>query len=138
MCPTSEQWGMPRIEPLYPVDKIVLSRTITAPTNLRGQVDRLAVTAAMFMKYWSQETRPSDMPHAYHFLVRLGCETCARDAYAQIDANPKVFPLNFASRYVELIFYKEGRTQHGKRFKSHEREQAASDYVGGYCTAVGG
>jgi hypothetical protein len=85
MCPTSEQWGIPRIDPLYPVDRIVRSRTITAPTNLRGQVDLLAVTAAMFMKYWSQETRPSDMPHAYHFLMLLGCETYEGNAATQID-----------------------------------------------------
>lgn len=48
---------MPRIDPLYPVDKIVRSRTITEPTNLRGQVEREATTAAMFIKYWSQDTR---------------------------------------------------------------------------------
>src|SRR5262245_44455730 len=36
---------------------MVRSRTMTAPTNLRGQVDREATTAAMFMKYWSQDTR---------------------------------------------------------------------------------
>jgi hypothetical protein len=42
---------MPRIEPLYPVDRIVRSRTMTDPTNLRGQVDREATTCAMFMKY---------------------------------------------------------------------------------------
>src|SRR5260221_9733841 len=32
---------------------------MTAPTNLRGQVDREATTCAMFMKYWSQGTRSS-------------------------------------------------------------------------------
>ena len=44
MCPSSAQWGMPRIDPLYPVDRMVRSRTITAPTNLRGQVEREATT----------------------------------------------------------------------------------------------
>src|SRR5258708_11182955 len=32
---------------------------MTAPTNLRGQVEREATTCAMFMKYWSQGTRSS-------------------------------------------------------------------------------
>src|SRR3954468_24479397 len=59
MWPTSVQWGMPRIDPLYPVDRMVRSRTITEPTNFRGQVDREATTWAMFMKYWSQGTRSS-------------------------------------------------------------------------------
>src|SRR3954447_22970926 len=59
MWPTSEQWGMPRIDPLYPVDRMVRSRTMTEPTNLRGQVEREATTCAMFMKYWSQGTRSS-------------------------------------------------------------------------------
>ena len=45
------------MEPLYPVDRMVLSRTITAPTNLRAQVDRDATTLAMLMKYSSQEAR---------------------------------------------------------------------------------
>jgi hypothetical protein len=45
------------MEPLYPVDRMVFSRTITAPTNLREQVDRDATTLAMFMKYSSQEAR---------------------------------------------------------------------------------
>ena len=48
---------MPRIDPLYPVDKMVFSRTIAAPTNLRAQVDREATTLAMFMKYSSHEAR---------------------------------------------------------------------------------
>lgn len=34
---------------------MVFSRTMTAPTNLRGQVERDATTLAMFMKYSSQE-----------------------------------------------------------------------------------
>src|SRR5664279_2763963 len=36
---------------------MVFSRTMTAPTNLRGQVERDATTLAMFMKYSSQEAR---------------------------------------------------------------------------------
>src|SRR5687767_8724606 len=36
---------------------MVLSRTITAPTNLRSQVERLATTWAMSMKYGSQSAR---------------------------------------------------------------------------------
>jgi hypothetical protein len=61
MCPTSEQWGIPRIDPLYPVERMVFSRTITEPTYLRGQVDRDATTVAMFMKYSSHDTRWSAM-----------------------------------------------------------------------------
>src|ERR1700730_17355047 len=57
--PTSQQCGIPRIEPLYPVDRIVRSRTITAPTCLRGQVERDATCPAMFMKYVCQSTRCS-------------------------------------------------------------------------------
>src|SRR5665213_1508396 len=41
---------------------MVRSRTMTAPTNLRGQVERDATTCAMFMKYWSQGTRSSIAP----------------------------------------------------------------------------
>src|SRR6266542_3103256 len=55
--PTSSQCGSPRIEPLYPVERIVRSRTITAPTCLRGQVEREATCWAMFMKYVCQSTR---------------------------------------------------------------------------------
>ena len=50
------------MEPLYPVDRIVRSRTMAAPTYLRGHVDREATTAAMFMKYWSQDTRGMTTP----------------------------------------------------------------------------
>lgn len=56
---------MPRIDPLYPVDRMVLSRTITAPTDLRGQVEREETTRAMFMKYSSQEARSAMRP-LYH------------------------------------------------------------------------
>src|SRR2546421_2247568 len=66
MCPTSVQWGIPRIDPLYPVDRMVRSRTITEPTYFRGQVEREATTCAMFMKYSSQETRASAMRMVYH------------------------------------------------------------------------
>ena len=45
------------MEPLYPVERMVFSRTMTAPTNLRGHVDRDATTFAMFMKYSSHEAR---------------------------------------------------------------------------------
>src|SRR5512134_1329546 len=38
---------------------MVLSRTMTAPTNLRGQVERLATVSAMRMKYSSHEARGS-------------------------------------------------------------------------------
>src|ERR1051325_11169927 len=57
MWPTSVQCGIPRIEPLYPVDRIVRLRTMTAPTYLRWQVDRVATTCAMLMKYSSQDAR---------------------------------------------------------------------------------
>src|SRR5579872_2229926 len=36
---------------------MVLSRTMTAPTCLRSQVEREATSAAIFMKYWCQSTR---------------------------------------------------------------------------------
>src|SRR5271155_5478161 len=36
---------------------MLLSRTMTAPTNLRSHVDRVETSRAMFMKYSSQETR---------------------------------------------------------------------------------
>src|SRR5512142_1669349 len=62
MWPTSLQCGRPRIDPLYPVERIVLSRTSTAPTCLRSQVARVATTRAMFMKYSSQLTRSSIVP----------------------------------------------------------------------------
>src|SRR5690606_17702780 len=40
-----------------PVDKIVRLRTRTAPTYLRGHVERVATTCAMLMKYSSQLAR---------------------------------------------------------------------------------
>ncbi len=47
---------------------MVLSRTITAPTDLRGQVERDDTTRAMFMKYSSQEARSAMRP-LYHDSV---------------------------------------------------------------------
>jgi hypothetical protein len=41
---------------------MVLSRTITAPTDLRGQVEREETTRAMFMKYSSQEALSAMRP----------------------------------------------------------------------------
>src|SRR5215218_5384838 len=55
--PTSSQWGIPEGLPLYPVVRIRLSRTITAPTARRGQVERVATSCAMRMKYSSHEGR---------------------------------------------------------------------------------
>src|SRR3989338_5894006 len=55
-CPTSSQWGIPRMLPLYPVESIVLSLTITAPTCFLSQVLLVATCFAMFMKYCSQFT----------------------------------------------------------------------------------
>src|SRR5918994_4348321 len=55
--PTSSQWGIPEGLPLYPVVRMRLSRTITAPTASRGQVERVATSCAMRMKYSSHEGR---------------------------------------------------------------------------------
>src|SRR6202162_1268199 len=55
--PTSSQCGRPRIDPLYPVERIVRSRAITAPTCFLGHVARVATCRAMFMKYVCQSTR---------------------------------------------------------------------------------
>src|SRR5215212_9567331 len=55
--PTSSQWGIPEGLPLYPVVRMRLSRTITAPTASRGHVERVATSCAMRMKYSSQEGR---------------------------------------------------------------------------------
>src|SRR5215217_1487899 len=63
--PTSSQWGIPEGLPLYPVVRIRLSRTITAPTARRGQVERVATSCAMRMKYSSQEGRT---------FFRVSCE----------------------------------------------------------------
>src|SRR5258706_7844869 len=49
--PSSSQCGSPRIDPVYPVDSTARSRTMTAPTCFRGQVDRVAACCAMPMKY---------------------------------------------------------------------------------------
>jgi hypothetical protein len=48
--PASAQCARPRIEPLYPVASSALSRTTTAPTLLRGHVERVAACTARFMK----------------------------------------------------------------------------------------
>src|SRR3982751_5484965 len=71
MWPTSEQCGIPRIEPLYPVDKMVRLRTSTAPTYLRGQVDRVATTCAMLMKYSSHEARGRTSSAMSRSLARI-------------------------------------------------------------------
>jgi hypothetical protein len=42
---------MPAGEPLYPVARIARSRTITAPTAARLQVERWAATRQICMKY---------------------------------------------------------------------------------------
>ncbi len=49
-CPTSSQWGIPRIDPLYPVERIMRSRTSNAPTCLRSHVEREETTRAISMK----------------------------------------------------------------------------------------
>lgn len=49
------------MDPLYPVARIERSRTTTAPTNLRSQVERVATSRAMFMKYSSQDALCLDM-----------------------------------------------------------------------------
>src|SRR5215210_6571890 len=55
--PTSSQCGIPEGLPLYPVVRILLSRTTTAPTARRGQVERVATWWAIRMKYSSHEGR---------------------------------------------------------------------------------
>src|ERR687894_1471984 len=55
--PTSSQCGIPEGLPLYPVVRILLSRTTTAPTARRGQVERVATSWAMRIKYSSHEGR---------------------------------------------------------------------------------
>src|SRR6266851_7058480 len=52
--PTSVQCGNPAGDPLYPVARILRSRTITAPTLARRQVERSATCRVIVMKYWSQ------------------------------------------------------------------------------------
>src|SRR6185436_11414446 len=74
MWPTSEQCGIPRIDPLYPVDRIVRLRTSTAPTYLRGQVERVATTCAMLMKYSSQEARSDVVGHESCYGLWLGVQ----------------------------------------------------------------
>src|SRR3989338_2481937 len=55
-CPTSSQCGIPLMLPLYPVESIVLSLAMTAPTCFLSQVLLVATSFAMFMKYCSQLT----------------------------------------------------------------------------------
>src|ERR671916_3462095 len=55
--PTSSQWGIPEGEPLYPVVRMRLSRTITAPTASRGHVERVATSCEIRMKYSSHDGR---------------------------------------------------------------------------------
>src|SRR3990172_7215138 len=53
--PPSPQFGTPRGVSLYPVDNTMRSLTITAPTQRRRHVDRLAARCAMRLKYSSQD-----------------------------------------------------------------------------------
>src|SRR6184192_940867 len=55
--PTSRQCGIPAGAPLYPVARMFLSRTNTAPTLARLQVERSATWRVMSMKYWSHDGR---------------------------------------------------------------------------------
>src|ERR1043166_97168 len=55
--PTSVQCGMPAGAPLEPVARIFLSRTITAPTLARLQVERSATSRVIVRKYWCQLSR---------------------------------------------------------------------------------
>src|SRR5262245_50639842 len=48
------QWGIPAGAPLYPVARMFLSRTITAPTFARVHVERSATSRVMVRKYWCQ------------------------------------------------------------------------------------
>src|SRR5262249_2247440 len=82
---------MPRMEPLYPVERMVLSRTMTAPTYLRGQVERDATTSAICMKYSSQGRRSRIAPYTMcgltvgsHLLYCLAC----RKGPSWIERNP--------------------------------------------------
>src|SRR5215217_5339067 len=63
--PTSSQWGIPEGLPLLPVVRMRLSRTTTAPTARRGQVERVATSWAMRIKYSSHEGRT---------FFRVSCE----------------------------------------------------------------
>ncbi|MBA7543086.1 hypothetical protein ES705_35412 [subsurface metagenome] len=55
--PISKQWGSPLGAPLYPVVSIRLSCTITAPTFLLKQVERLETNSVISTKYSSQVGR---------------------------------------------------------------------------------
>src|SRR3990172_6482813 len=55
--PRSAQCSTPEGAPLYPVARIFLSFTITAPTSLRRHVARRFTRCAISMKYSSQEGR---------------------------------------------------------------------------------
>src|SRR5512143_2880128 len=55
--PTSRQWASPEGAPLYPVARIRLSMTRTAPTCRRRQVARLATKPVISIKYSSQVGR---------------------------------------------------------------------------------
>src|SRR3990172_2543347 len=52
--PPSLQFFVPRGVPLYPVETIRLSRTMTAPTLRLIQLLRMDATCAIFIKYSSQ------------------------------------------------------------------------------------
>src|SRR5579863_7796145 len=54
------QCRRPAGAPLYPVAKMRLSLTMTAPTDLRLQVEREATARAMLTKYSSQLGRNAD------------------------------------------------------------------------------
>src|SRR5207244_9919446 len=68
--PTSVQCGRPAGAPLYPVARMFLSRTMTAPTLARVQVERSATCRVIVMKYWCQLGR-SLMGSSRHDTNRL-------------------------------------------------------------------
>src|SRR4028118_42676 len=55
--PPWSRGGGPEGAPLWPVVRMRLSRTITAPTASRGHVERVATSCEILMKYSSHEGR---------------------------------------------------------------------------------
>src|SRR5262249_18758249 len=107
MCPTSSQWGIPRMLPLYPVERMVRSRTTTAPTCLRSHVARVATWRAMSMKYWSQELLamvetyppPADVPP----LARVALAHQEEDRLLGADVAVTVAIAHRGQRLVHLL-----------------------------------
>src|SRR3990172_3171081 len=109
--PRSAQCSTPEGAPLYPVARIFLSFTITAPTCLRRQVARRFTRCAISMKYSFQDGR----------FINHECKVQSAKCKMN-NKDPRFLPLQFAFFILHFAF---NRFLHPRLFHREEGELAA-------------